>query len=209
MRSMHRRALAALVIAALVPLAHPVAAQKAAGPMGALTTILPEAQTDGPWTARSTATGFTMTNRTEENAVRYFYVNAGEAKGARTVEVDVSVEPRGTGPALAGLLYGFDPETKTYFMLVIESGERIGLYRRSTGGMKRLAQIAASKFGRGPYRLALEEEGATVTMVVNGKRLGTMQADMAGDGATGIIAAGIGTFAFTGFSVTSQRADAR
>ncbi|WP_146620068.1 hypothetical protein [Acuticoccus sediminis] len=216
LRSMPRGALLALSLmaAALVapfPLASPAAAQDAAqdaapdaaGTMGQLTTILPETETDGPWTVEKTPAGFTMTNRTDANAVRYFYVNAGETKGARTVSVDVSVEPRGTGPALAGLLYGFDEATKTYFMLVIESGERVGLYRRDPSGMKRLAQAGLGVLGGGPYRLAIAEEGESVEMTVNGKSLGTAKSSTLGKGATGIIAAGIGTFAFSAYSLSS------
>ncbi len=209
MRLMHKFALAALVVAALVPLAEPSAAQKATRTMGALGAILPEATSDGAWNSRTTPTGFTMTNRSDANAVRYFYVDAGQRPGARTVQVDVSVEPRGIGPAMAGLLYGFDPQRKTYIMLVIESGETIGIYRRGPRGLERLIGTRIDGIGGGPFRLTLEEQGEQVAMKVDGKRVALIKSKALGSGATGIIAAGVGTFAFSAFSVTSERADLR
>lgn len=201
MRSTVRSVLAALALAATLPLAAPATAQKAPEPMGQLTTILPEKGSDGAWEAELSASGFAITNRTEADAVRYYYVNAGKDEGQRTVHVNVSVEPRGPRPAMAGLLYGFDPATKSYFMLVVDSGQEVSFIHRGRQGLKRIAAAKLDKLSGGPYRLAIAEEGDKITLSINGKRLGSLSSEALGEGATGIIAAGLGTFAFSDFSI--------
>lgn len=204
MRPKLRSVLAALALAASLPLAAPAIAQKAAGSMGELTTILPDNGSDGTWTAQTSPTGFQMTNTSEANAVRYYYVNAGKTAGEREVKVNVSVEPRGPRPAMAGLLYGFDPNKKTYFMLVVESGERVSFFHRGSQGLKRIAAADLDALSGGPYRLAIAEADDKITLSINDKTLGSLSSDALGSGATGIIAAGLGTFAFSNFAIDTE-----
>lgn len=177
------------------------------GVMGPLTTILPARGVSGPWQVEMTPRGFLMGNRTEANAVRYFYVDAGKEAGSRRVEVDVIVEPQGPRTALAGLLYGFNKETKSYFMLVIEGGDRVALYARTPKEMRRIVGLKFESNSRGPYRLAIQEQGDQFEMSLNGNRLGAVKFDAVGKGATGIVAAGLGTFGFAAFNVTDAPGD--
>lgn len=177
------------------------AAQSGAG-MGSLDAFLPGGGDEGPWRYERDGPAFRMTNGSDPNALQYFYVNpAPGSEGSRRITVDVTLEPDGNGNPLAGLLYGFDADTRSYFLFVLEPGGMIGLYRRNSSGFNPVMQSEVDAIRPGSNRLTLVERGNNVSLNVNGSRVGEIRMDDIGFGAAGIAAAGLGRFTFDGFMI--------
>lgn len=168
--------------------------------MGRLTGVLPEDGTDSPWSYRSGGGQFEMTNATEPNALQYFYVNPEPGReGTRTVSVDVALAEGSDG--LAGLLYGFDPETRHYHLLVVESAGRVSLFRRDAVGFSPVAQTETDALRPGSNTLAIAEAGRLIRLSINGRELLELGNDSLGRGALGIAAAGVVQARFANFVI--------
>ncbi len=172
--------------------------------MGPLTGFLPASGTDGAWSAQQTDDGFTLTNETDPEAITYFYVDANaQGAGEREIAVDVRLD-RIDGASHAGLIYGFQPADKSYFLFLLEPDDTVGFYRRDASGLNRMMSSGGFGLKSGWNRLAIQEKGSEIDLMVNGKKMGSLGSDGMGQGATGIAAWGTGAYAFRGFAVKPE-----
>lgn len=175
------------------------------GGMGPLGSVLPTTGQDGPWRYQSAETGFTMTNGEDAGALQYFYLNPNPGtEGRRQIDVDVAIDPSRDG--LAGLLYGFDPETRFYFVFALEPGNTVSFYRRDQSGFNPMLQSQIDAVRPGANRLTIIEKGRDVALMINGVRVGEIGTAGTGQGGVGIAAAGLVRATFGGFAVSSPRA---
>lgn len=177
--------------------------------MGALAPYLPASGENGSWRLDRGDDGLTLTNETDPDALTYFYVDADAfGAGERRVAVDVMVDGADPG-ARAGLLYGFDPTNRTYFLFAVEASGAVSFIRRGPDGFEPMMQTETDKIKDGWNRLHIEEDGRNITLKINGAQVGQMSANGIGRGATGIAAGGSGAFQFADFSLTPPPPEAQ
>ncbi len=175
--------------------------------MGGLSQILPNSGQEGIWSYQNSGDVFAMRNESDPGAIQYFYLNPEPgSEGSRRVQVDVTLEPGPDRSNLAGLLYGFDPQDRSYFLFVLDPGGLISLYRRDTQGFSLVIQSETDAVRQGANRLAIAETGNQIALSLNGIQVGEIGMPGTGQGGVGIAAAGMGGASFTGFSISRQGA---
>jgi hypothetical protein len=189
----------AAVIAALA-YAGPAAAQDA--PLGAFTSLV-EDGTDGPWQQTITAEAYTMENRSDPNAIRYYWgIGDRDEIGSRTITLEVELVGGGD-TARAGILYGYQDEPRSYFAFVLEASGAVALYRRDAAGFNMYMSTVTDALRDGANELSIIESAGTITMFFNGVQTGSYNGAGVGEGAAGIISIGTGRFIFTAYDDTS------
>lgn len=170
--------------------------------MGALDGVLTE-EHDRIWRIEETEDGWVFANDEGQGEMRYFYVGteAGQA-GQREVTVDVKVL-HGSVYALAGLLYGYQENPRTYYLFTLGGDGQIHVHHFDQGRFEERMALGISGVSD-TARLSIREYGNEIALLVDGEersRLGN--ADM-GKGSVGIIAADTGRFQLANFSVRTQ-----
>ena len=184
----------ALVVASAICALATQSALAAVPMMGQLSDILPPSGENGAWSAQTTDFSWTLTNVTDPGDLQYFYLNpASGEEGSRKISVTVKVTDGSEGGA--GLLYGFNPETRFYFLLVMQNDELV-FYRRDATGLNMMLSTATDAIMPGFNTLNISENGAVISIGVNGTEVGTIENDVTGKGAVGGAAFGTGEFAF-------------
>ncbi len=175
--------------------------------MGKLSEVLPGSGQEGIWSYQNSGDAFAMRNESDPGALQYFYLNPEPgSEGSRRVQVDVTLEPGPDRSNLAGLLYGFDPQDRSYFLFVLDPGGLVSLYRRDASGFSLVMQSETDAVRQGANRLAIAETGNQIALSLNDTRVGEIGMPGTGQGGVGIAAAGMGGASFTGFSVSRQGA---
>lgn len=169
--------------------------------MGPLQELLPTSGSDGTWTASVSEGAFVLSNETDPGAIQYFYADyTSDEAGSRTIELDVKTTG-GTGSA--GIFYGFDPETRYYFLLVM-NGSDLEFHRRDANGLNLMMATSFDDVSEDDFNtIAITENGAEISLSLNGVTTGSIENTSTGRGAAGIAAVGTGTFVFRGFSITN------
>ncbi|MBB34764.1 MAG: hypothetical protein CME88_03900 [Hirschia sp.] len=181
-----------------MPVAQTAAQQ---GPMGPVSEFLPATGQDGVWESYNGPEGFGMRNRTDSDALRYFYASNDPADaGKRKISVQIRAVPEGKIGGEAGLLYGYDAATGNYFLLCINQ-DTLSLYRRDETGMNMMMSTSGSVRSGEFNTLTITEKGSYIDIALNGSSTGGIENDFTGKGAVGIAAWGTGQFEFTDFSI--------
>jgi hypothetical protein len=195
-RLLHARSALLLLLAAFVALASLAGAR--AQPMDGLAEYLKTGE-DPPWTSTMEGDTYTLANTTDGNAVRYFTATYDKDEdGRRTITVEVQIRDPGQN-ARAGLIYGYVPEPKSYFMFVVEPGRKAVLYRRDAKGLNPVMSTSGDAVVDGVNRLSIVEHGKQIELIVNGTQIGQIGNRDVGHGNAGIAAVGIGTFVFKNY----------
>ncbi|MEM8915217.1 MAG: hypothetical protein AAGC83_05220 [Pseudomonadota bacterium] len=167
------------------------------GTMGRLAEFLPGSQQDPPWVFVNEASGFTMTNQDDPNAVKYFYIlPQGGTEGARTIETSVTLSPGSAGAG--GLIFGFNPDARTYFAFAVAADRSLTLYRRDQNGFGSIADFGQVAQSSAPNVLTIVERPDKSELSINGEYLGAVEG--ISGGGTGILALGIVEAQFAGFA---------
>lgn len=196
MRTLLRPLAAAFAILA----AGAAAAQDA--PLGAFTSLVQEGP-NGAWEQTISATAYTMENASDPAAIRYYWgLGNSDEIGSRTIMVEVEIADGGD-TSRAGILYGYDDDTRFYFAFVLEVTGAVALYRRDAAGFNLWMSSETDAVRDGANELSIVEDGDTITMYLNGTRTGSISSDGIGTGAAGIVAVGTGRFIFTAYDDSS------
>lgn len=171
--------------------------------MGQLAEFLDTGFSDG-WDARLESGSYWLDNRQEPGAIRYYYGSYDPSSdGKRTIQVDVKIDTDDP-QSKAGLLYGFDAETRNYFMILLGSDGQLDLVRRDSSGFH-TSMSSSTDAGPGRFnRITLRENGNEIAISVNDRELGAIGNSDIGKGAAGIVAIGLGQFGFRGYQESSS-----
>lgn len=169
--------------------------------LGPLRPLLPVGPIDGNgWQGAVEKDVYVLDNARSPGAVRYFYA-LHRGKGPLTVRVTVSFEP-GAGTGAAGLLYGFDPQDRSYCVLLLKPDRQLVLLRREADGFKPMIQAGGSSVREGANTLELRVERNRVDAFVNGAGIATIAGTSVCTGpGVGIAAISPGRFRFTDFQL--------
>lgn len=169
--------------------------------MGPLQDVVPTSGSDGTWSASVEDGAFVLTNEIDPGAIQYFYADySSDDAGSRTIKLDVKATG-GTGSA--GIFYGFDPETRYYFLLVM-NGSDLEFHRRDANGVNLMMATSFDDVSEDDFNtIAITENGSEISLSLNGVTTGSIENSSTGKGPAGIAAMGTGTFAFKDFSITN------
>lgn len=182
-------------------------ASPAVADMGRLEDFLPKPGQDDPWRFDRPGGGFVMENGADASALSYYYVNPRPgAEGKREIAVDVAFGPGADG--VAGLLYGFDPADRSYFMFVLDPAGMVSFYRRDKSGFKQLLQSEMPNIRPDVNRLTIREAGREATLLLNGEKVSAMSINGLGRGGAGVVAGGKVHVRFDRFSIGAPGAGA-
>lgn len=189
----------AICLAAFTAVAATAAAAQDLGP---LTPVL-ELGESPPWLGAAEGSAYVLSNSTDPGAVRYFWIGAPEGEGQRTIGVDVEIREAQEASG-AGLIYGYQEEPRSYFLLLLRPGNQVALLQRTDAGVEERMSLGGDMVRSGANRLEIRERGQEIELLVNGQSIGSIGNDRIGRGGVGIAAAGTGTFVFSNFAVAAQ-----
>lgn len=194
------------ILMVLLALVVGVAGAHAQESFGALSEFLPAPGTPDPiWQFHRDPDTFQLVNASDGNAITYFYTDAAAGPGSkRRIETEVTLETMPDQHGFAGLIYGFNPEDRSYYLFVLEPGSRATLYRRDTEGFRPVMERTSGSIQAQRNVLAIEESGQTIKLIVNGQEFAEIGNDTVGRGGVGIAAGGIVRATFTAFSLTKS-----
>lgn len=171
--------------------------------MGPLTPHL-ETGESAPWTTKLDGATFTIANSADPAAIRYYWVGSpAEEEGRRTIAVDVEVRDGQEGSG-AGILYGYQDEPRSYFMLLLRPDGQVTLSQRVPEGFEERMSIGGDAVKPGVNRMEIRESGNQIEMLLNGQSIGSLGNDLIGRGGVGIAATGTGTFTFANYTQAAQ-----
>ncbi|MEL7311644.1 MAG: hypothetical protein AAFN07_09045, partial [Pseudomonadota bacterium] len=170
--------------------------------MGPLDDVM-VAERDQSWNVQPTRDGWRMTNNQAPGAIRYFYVNEqpGEA-GKRTISVEVAVD--GGPDSLAGILYGFNQNPRSYYLYTLGGDNSVNLHYFGPDGFEQKMQFGIEGL-RGAVTLGIQEYGQEIALLVNGQEKSRLGNDTMGRGGVGIVAVNTGDYVLENFAVRAGR----
>jgi hypothetical protein len=160
--------------------------------------------TEDGWSGRLAEGRYTLENRHDPGAIRYFYLIPDEvdilSEGSRA-SVDISGDfPGLQGHSGAGLIYGFDPQTYHYLAFVIMERGSYGILQRDEEGVRIRMSGAHSAVREGRVnRLEISRSGQMLHFSVNGREVVSMGSQVAKGAGVGLLALGVGRFDFDNF----------
>lgn len=194
-----RQVLHVLTLLLLTMILTPVHAQPF--DMGPLNSFLKE-EADQVWAIRNQGGAVVMENRSAPGHLNYYQTASSPgAEGQRTITLDVAVISS-MPDSLAGILYGFQSQPKTYYMFTVGGDRSINLHQMINGRLESRMKWSGADLKAERTVLAIREEGNTIALSVNGIEKTSFGNDQIGHGAVGIVAGGVGTFRFSQFRVS-------
>ncbi|MEM0911771.1 MAG: hypothetical protein AAGJ37_12385 [Pseudomonadota bacterium] len=172
-------------------------ASTATANLGALTDLLHTGYSDG-WNGSMKSNKYWLENTNQPGAIRYYYAANNGNNGQRSISTSVLLNA--TDPySQAGLLYGFDSASRSYFLVNLTANGAMTVTRRDNNGFNVLFEeyldINPSAFNT----ISIQENGNQLAISVNNKKLGNIVHEAAGKGSVGIVAIGLGKFGFSNF----------
>ncbi|GAB5470390.1 MAG: hypothetical protein Kilf2KO_34200 [Rhodospirillales bacterium] len=165
---------------------------------GPLDPVLPLGAVDG-WTAEVDDGTYWLENPSDPGAIRYFYSAYRDGDGGdRQAEVTVRLE-RAASDARAGLLYGFQSSPLFYYLILLGPGGEVDIYRRDEQGFQTMMSSTFEDQGQGAARLTIQETGRELSVLLDGRQVGSFESRGTGAGALGIAAVGQGRFGFSNY----------
>ncbi|HYD69443.1 hypothetical protein [Azospirillum sp.] len=152
------------------------------------------------WEGKGEGDAYLLSNTDRGGLIRYVYT-LGKSSEAAEAQVTVSVD--GKAPGAAGLLYGFDPQRRTYCALMLNADGTLGLYQRGSDSFQRLVSAQGAALRPGANILRIRVERNRLDAFVNGQGVATLASTTVcagkGDTGIGIIAVSPGRFRFSDF----------
>ncbi|MEM9173353.1 MAG: hypothetical protein AAGA84_11690 [Pseudomonadota bacterium] len=172
------------------------------GGMGALEDII-TAEQGQTWTVAPNNGGWNLTNEHANGAIRYYYVDeAPGTGGSREISVDVAVT--GDAYSMAGLLYGFRDQPRSYYLYTLAGDQSVHLYHYSNGEMSQKMQLGLDGLGD-QVTLGLVEHGQEIALLVNGEERSRIGNNSIGSGGVGVVAVNTGEYDLHNFTLNAQR----
>jgi hypothetical protein len=165
---------------------------------------------DGAWNGELRDGAYVLTNSTNDNAVRYFYAGAlpGLPKGTlarSSVSVDVGGDFPGQYSA-AGLLYRFNPKSKTYWAFVLKKDGAYTVFKRSASGLKATISGSSTSLSQAKmHRLTAKAgSGNQVVFLVDGRQVASVGSSEINGHCVGLIGMSTGLFVFDNLVVNGD-----
>ena len=179
--------------------------QAAPSSLGPLSSYIQADSSDG-WTVSDDGSAAYLENQQSSGAIRYYYIySPPEDEGTRSISVDVGFGSS-TSQSLAGLLYAYRENPKTYFLVTVGGDQTINIHEWIDGGLEELLKTPVPTLTAEKTTLHIQEQGNSVTVSINGTVFDTFTDSRLGRGGVGIVASDVGQFKFSNFSVKKSTA---
>lgn len=166
--------------------------------IGPLKAVVDTGYSDG-WEASLKNGTYWLENQHEAGAIRYYYTGYKPADdGSRDISVKVQLQTDDP-QARVGLLYGFDDQTRSYYLIMLGPEGQFEVVRRDASGFNLRMSSSTDVDPQDFNEIRIQEKGKEISLSVNGRNLGGFGNDTVGKGAVGIVAAGMGRFGFTDY----------
>ncbi|MEM6640675.1 MAG: hypothetical protein AAF610_12340 [Pseudomonadota bacterium] len=173
--------------------------------MGPLADVLAPEE-DATWRIAPAGDGWRFTNAQDDGAIRYYYLNEKPGEGGkRAISVDVQV--RGGPDSLAGLLYGFQNQPRSYYLFTLAGDRTVHVHHFNDGRFEQKMQFGLDGLN-GPVTLAIQEYGQDIALLVNGKERSRLGNNSMGRGGVGVVAVHTGNYLFSNFRKSVRSAAA-
>lgn len=170
--------------------------------MGELSDII-QPRSDADWTVTNEGGAAVLENRNSPYAITYYYVSPRPGdEGRREISVDVGMMSS-ERDSLAGILYGFEEDPKSYFLFTVGGDRSVNLHFFDQGNMQEKMKLTSSDLRADKTTLTIRENGNEISLLVNGVEKSAIGNDRIGRGAVGIVAAHLGTYSFRNFGVAT------
>lgn len=159
-----------------------------------------------PWTGMLTKGAYVLTHTGKPGAVRYYFrQRLDEASNNTLSEAAISVDVSGTmngDISGAGLIYGYNPQTKHYLAFIKGAGRSYAIYKRNAEGMRRIMGGTSNAARPGQNnQLAIVPKGSNINFYINGTHVAEIKGEKAISGGAGILAISSGMFLFDNFTL--------
>lgn len=154
-----------------------------------------KAGTEGAWTVRLDDGTVTLVNEQDPKAIKFYRVD-GLKDAPSLADATVGLDVGGSFPgrdSAAGLLYRYDPASRTYLAFVV--GETSwSLFERDARGLARRMRGNLPPAAGATRRLEIGPAGENLALKIDGRSVGQVRiVDLPG-GSVGLIAMSTGTF---------------
>lgn len=172
--------------------------------MGPLEKFLDLGFSDG-WGAGYESGVYWLENSREQGAIRYYYTAfEGTEGGSRTISVRVKMLTDDQN-ARVGLVYGYNSQTRHYSLILLGPEGQLEVVRRDASGFNtRMSSSTGVNIGKFT-QLSLQEDGNRISVLVDGRDIGSLANDSFGRGSVGIAAVGLGRFGFSDYQELSGK----
>ncbi len=172
--------------------------------MGPLSRVI-QSGSNSAWTIFNDEGRVRLHNPGGPGDIRYYLVDAvPDEAGRREVSVDIEILPT-TIDGYAGLLFGYQEIAESYFLYTIGADDSLSLLFMLEGEFEKVLGRSIHEGDMhkttGKIRLTLREQGQKLVFLVENQVVLEINSEHLWRGATGIVAAGIGDFQFSGFDV--------
>ncbi len=163
--------------------------------MGELAPLLTN-ERDRDWICETDGQDFRLTSN-EEGDIKYFWMDTDtQHHGSRSCQVTVDVNEKGMG----GLIYGFNEDPKSYFLIVVDSDNTLRIFDRNADGFsERMSSTFDAKGSE--VHLEIRENGQNIDVYVNGQNMIGFGNGRMGQGGIGIAAISGGSCLFSDFEL--------
>jgi hypothetical protein len=140
--------------------------------------------------------GYRLESQAEESSIKFFYADTpSELYGRRRITTELKID----GPGSAGFIYGHQSNPTRYFLFLLDANQTLRVLERGPDGFSEMINMTVE--GSSRQELTLMENGAEVSVILNGNNLISISNDRTGVGAVGIATLGAGVFEFQKFEV--------
>ncbi len=163
-----------------------------------------------PWSGELSKDCYTLTNNKKVDAVRYYFRERIDQNSKTLSEYGISVEIEGTTGekiAGAGLIYGYNADTKNYLAFIKGAGNSYAIYQKDKDGLRRV--MGGNSEAIRPHqanKISIIPSGNIINFYINSKHFAAIKQETAPIGAAGILAISSGMFLFDNFTVLSPAA---
>lgn len=158
-----------------------------------------------PWTGMLTRDAYVLTHTGNSGAVRYYFrqkLDGGSHNSLSEAAICVDVSGTMNGDISgAGLIYGYNPQTKHYLAFIKGAGRSYAIYKRNAEGMRKIMGGTSKAVTPGQVnQLAIVPQGSNINFYINGTHVAEMK-DEPTSGGAGIMAISSGMFLFDNFTL--------
>lgn len=154
-----------------------------------------------PWDATSDGNTYTLTNTTDSNTVRYFYLTRSDTTTKAKVSVMVTISPQQGETAGAGLIYSYNPTTQAYLAVTLQADNTVAIYGHDQSGFNEMMRTSSDGLLKhGANELTIIGEGNSAEIFVNGQSMSKISNDLIStQSGAGVLVLGRGTYSFSNY----------
>jgi hypothetical protein len=164
-------------------------------------------QNDSPFLARLTGGVLELSNDTDPNTSRYFFIEPQHASqwldaGGIAPAASVTVGGQFGEMPGAGLIYRVDPATHWFYAFLVGTGQTYGLYLIDGSGFNAVVSDSSDAIMAGqPNRLTITPEGTVMHLFINDQHVTSVDDSRVNGVGVGVMGAGTGAFTFDDFEL--------